>query len=109
MYYDRQYKSTVFDKGSEVLEKSRTLKEYMQFVCMAREALEGKTSEEEKRAALSKVIDRCIAEERLADFLREHREEICSIAAKVSPEFDVKKIAAEYLSRHKTVKRNGNT
>ena len=32
-------------------------------------------------------------------------EEICSIAEKVSPEFDAKTIAAEYLSRHKTVKK----
>ena len=64
------------DKDSAPLEKSRTLREYMQFVDMAREALEGKTSEEEKRSALSNVIDRCIEEEILADFLREHREEI---------------------------------
>lgn len=153
----------------------------MQFVDMAREALEGKDTEAEKRAALNDVIDRCIEEGILAELLREHREEIimtcilqydqeahetalyeeghdagydkghdvgydegdigrlilqiakktskgkshstiadeieedvsfveeiCSIAEKVSPEFDVKKIATEYLSRHKTVKRTIN-
>lgn len=185
-----ELKVTVYNvnnnKGSEILEKSRTLREYMQFVDMAREALEGKASETEKRAALSDVIDRCIAEGILANFLIEHREEIimtcilqydqeahetalyeeghdegyaeghdegyveghdagcdegdirrliiqiakkiskgkshsiiadeieedisfveeiCSIAEKVSAEFDAKTIAAEYLSRHKTVKK----
>ena len=64
------------DKGSAVLEKSRTLREYMQFVDMSREALKGKVSEEEKRAALNNVMDRCIENGILADILREHREEI---------------------------------
>ena len=64
------------DKGSEVLKKSRTLREYMEFVNRARQALAGKEDEDEKREALGKVIDGCINDGILVKLLQERREEI---------------------------------
>ena len=64
------------DKGSEILNKSRTLMEYSIFVDKARKALEGTKDEAEKRQALSLVIDECIAGGVLVKLLTARREEI---------------------------------
>lgn len=64
------------DKGSEILNKSRTLKEYSIFVDRARKALEGTKDEAEKRQALSRVIDECITDGVLVKLLTARREEI---------------------------------
>ena len=162
------------EKGGELLMRSRTLREYMLFVDKAREAMQGKETEEDKRAAMNGVIDWCIERDILAEFMKKHRkeivmisilqydqeaheaaifeeahdagydeghgkgyeegevcvhidqiskkkakgkthqiiadeietdisfvDEICSIAESISPEFDVKTICAEYMSRHR--------
>ena len=162
------------EKGGELLTRSRTLREYMLFVDKAREAMQGKETEEDKRAAMNGVIDWCIERDILAEFMKKHRkeivmisilqydqeaheaaifeeahdagydeghgkgyeegevcvhidqiskkkakgkthqiiadeietdisfvDEICSIAESISPEFDVKTICAEYMSRHR--------
>lgn len=77
---DLELKVTVYnintDKGQELLKKCRTLREYTLFVERTREALEGKKSEDEKRAALNKVIDGCINDGILEKLLMERREEI---------------------------------
>lgn len=64
------------DKGSELLNKSRTLMEYATFVDRARKALGVAKDETEKRQALSRVIDECIAERILVKLLTTRREEI---------------------------------
>ena len=63
-------------KGSELLEKSHTLREYMIFVDRARTALSKAKDELEKRQALEKVIDECISVGVLTELLTERREEI---------------------------------
>ena len=60
-------------KGSELLEKSRTLREYMIFVDRARTALSKAKDELEKRQALEKVIDECISVGVLTGLLTERR------------------------------------
>ena len=158
------------EKGGELLTRSRTLREYMLFVDKAREAMQGKVTEEDKRAAMNGVIDWCIERDILREFMKKHRkeivmisilqydqeaheaaifeeahdagydeghdagevsnqisliskkkakgkthqviadeietdisfvDEICRIAESISPEFDVKTICAEYMSRHR--------
>ena len=154
------------EKGGELLTRSHTLREYMLFVDKAREAMQGKETEEDKRAAMNGVIDWCIERDILAEFMKKHRkeivmisilqydqeaheaaifeeahdagydagevsnqisliskkkakgkthqviadeietdisfvDEICRIAESISPEFDVKTICAEYMSRHR--------
>ena len=158
------------EKGGELLTRSRTLREYMLFVDKAREAMQGKETEEDKRAAMNGVIDWCIERDILREFMKKHRkeivmisilqydqeaheaaifeeahdagydeghdagevsnqisliskkkakgkthqviadeietdisfvDEICRIAESISPEFDVKTICAEYMSRHR--------
>ena len=64
------------DKGSEVLKKSRTLREYMVFVDRTRKALDGLQDQGEKRKALCDVIDQCIADKILVKLFTERREEI---------------------------------
>lgn len=63
-------------KGSILLEKSRTLKEYMIFVDRARDALVNAKDELQKRQALERVIDKCIEDGILSELLKERREEI---------------------------------
>ena len=128
--------------------------------------MQGKETEEDKRAAMNGVIDWCIERDILAEFMKKHRkeivmisilqydqeaheaaifeeahdagydagevsnqisliskkkakgkthqviadeietdisfvDEICRIAENISPEFDVKTICAEYMSRHR--------
>ena len=154
------------EKGGELLTRSRTLREYMLFVDKAREAMQGKETEEDKRAAMNGVIDWCIERDILREFMKKHRkeivmisilqydqeaheaaifeeahdagydagevsnqisliskkkakgkthqviadeietdisfvDEICRIAESISPEFDIKTICAEYMSRHR--------
>ena len=64
------------DKGNEILNKSRTLREYSVFVDRTRSALEGTKDEAGKRHALKQVIDECIADGILVKLLTERREEI---------------------------------
>ena len=64
------------DNGSELLKKSRTLGEYMIFVDRARTALKETKDELQKKRALERVIDECIAEGIMSELLEERREEI---------------------------------
>lgn len=77
---DLELKVTVYnintDKGSELLNKSRSLMEYSIFVDRARKALKGTKNEAEKRYALNRVIDECIADGILVKLLTVRREEI---------------------------------
>ena len=77
---DLELKVTVYninsDKGKDVLNKSRTLYEYTEFVERTRKALEGKRTDEERREAMNKVIDQCIADGILEKLLTERRDEI---------------------------------
>ena len=68
------------EKGGELLMRSRTLREYMLFVDKAREAMQGKETEEDKRAAMNGVIDWCIERDILAEFMKKHRKEIVMIS-----------------------------
>lgn len=63
-------------KGSELLKRSRTLREYMIFVDRAQAVLNEAKDELEKRQALGRVIDDCVSEGILTELLRERREEI---------------------------------
>jgi hypothetical protein len=60
-------------RNRELMEKCREVREYSEFVRRAYEALQGKDGSNEKQAAMAQVIDECIAEDILADFLRENR------------------------------------
>lgn len=77
---DLDLKVTVYninsDKGTKILGKSRTLREYTVYVERTRDALKDKKTDEEKREAMSRVIDECIADGILAEFLTERRDEI---------------------------------
>ena len=77
---DLELKVTVYNinsvKGAEVLSKSRTLQEYTEFVERTRKALEGKKSDEERREAMSRVIDQSIADGILVKLLTDRRDEI---------------------------------
>ena len=77
---DLELKVTVYninsDKGKEILDKSRTLYEYTEFVERMRKAFEGKDTDEDRRKAMSKVIDQCISEGILVKLLTERRDEI---------------------------------
>ena len=77
---DLELKVTVYninsDKGKEILDKSRTLYEYTEFVERMRKAFEGKDTDEDRRKAMSKVIDQCIADGILVKLLTERRDEI---------------------------------
>ena len=64
------------DKGSEILKKCRTLREYMIFVDRARHEMKKAHDEAEKRRAMKKVIDKCIQDGVLEKLLTERREEI---------------------------------
>ena len=68
------------EKGGELLTRSRTLREYMLFVDKAREAMQGKETEEDKRAAMNGVIDWCIERDILREFMKKHRKEIVMIS-----------------------------
>ena len=68
------------EKGGELLTRSRTLREYMLFVDKAREAMQGKVTEEDKRAAMNGVIDWCIERDILREFMKKHRKEIVMIS-----------------------------
>ena len=77
---DLELKVTVYninsDKGKDVLNKSRTLYEYTEFVERTRKALEGKRTDEERREAMNRVIDQCMADGILVKLLTERRDEI---------------------------------
>ena len=77
---DLELKVTVYninsDKGKEILDKSRTLHEYTEFVERIRKALEGMRTDEERREAMNKVIDQCMADGILVKLLTERRDEI---------------------------------
>ncbi|MBQ9360405.1 MAG: hypothetical protein IJT96_05155 [Lachnospiraceae bacterium] len=77
---DLELKVTVYninsDKGKEILDKSRTLHEYTEFTERMRRALEGMRTDEERREAMNKVIDQCVAEGILVKLLTERRDEI---------------------------------
>ena len=77
---DLELKVTVYninsDKGKDVLNKSRTLYEYTEFVERTRKALEGKGTDEERREAMNRVIDQCMADGILVKLLTERRDEI---------------------------------
>ena len=77
---DLELKVTVYninsDKGKDVLNKSRTLYEYTEFVERTRKALEGRRTDEERREAMNRVIDQCIADGILVKLLTERRDEI---------------------------------
>ena len=64
------------DKGGEILQKSRTLREYMMYVDRVRLSMEGINDEAEKRTVMEKVVDQCIEEGILSKLLTERREEI---------------------------------
>ena len=59
-----------------LMEKCRPLKEYADFIDRVRCALKGKKTDAEKIAALEKVIDECIRDGIMKDFLVGHREAV---------------------------------
>ena len=77
---DLELKVTVYninaDKGIELLERTRTLKEYMTFVDRVGKAMEGAKDKNEKTEAMNAVVDGCIKDGILAKLLMERREEV---------------------------------
>ncbi|MBO5552438.1 MAG: hypothetical protein J5966_10830 [Lachnospiraceae bacterium] len=77
---DLELKVTLYniniDAKAKILENSRILREYSIYVERTRKALEGKATEAEKREAMSRVIDECIADGILAGFLTDRRDEV---------------------------------
>ena len=75
-----ELKVTVYNINSqhnkELMERCRSLAEYSLFVDRARNALKGKKTENAKRAALEEVIDGCIRDNILRDFLTQNREAV---------------------------------
>ena len=64
------------ETSSDVLKKSRTLREYMEYVDRVRKKMTGLNDEAEKRKAMERVIDECIEDGILKKLLMERREEI---------------------------------
>ena len=62
------------EHNAVLMEKCRPLKEYADFIDRVRCALKGKTTDGEKLAALEKMIDECIRDGIMKDFLENHRE-----------------------------------
>ena len=63
-------------KNRELLEKCRILNEYSECTAHIYEALKDLTALPEKKKAMSEVIDRCIADGILSDFLQKNKEAI---------------------------------
>ena len=81
--YNREYRSSIFAmlfqdrKELLQLEKCQTLSEYSEFVARMQEViLKRGLSEGEQKACIEEVIDRCIEENILRDFLTKHREAV---------------------------------
>ena len=58
-----------------LMKMSKTLSDYAVFTQKTRNGIIGATTDEEKYEAVSRVVDECIREDILADFLRKNREE----------------------------------
>ena len=63
-------------KNRELLENCRILNEYSECTARIYEALKDLTALPEKKKAMSEVIDRCIADGILSDFLQKNKEAI---------------------------------
>lgn len=61
---------------SAILERCGALQQYMEFAARSRKGLEGKKTETEKHEAMRRVVEQCIEEGILAEFLRKHQEEV---------------------------------
>ncbi len=62
--------------NKELMEACKTLSEYATFVEMSRNALKGARTADEKTRAMNEVLDKCVEQGILADFIREHKEVI---------------------------------
>ncbi len=60
----------------ELMDACNTLKEYSAFVAMSKTALKGKRDQREKEQAMEDVLDKCLENGILEDFIRAHREVI---------------------------------
>ena len=67
------------EKQLDLLERCRTLREYSILVKRLGDAVKGISDDAERRDAASKVIDQCIREEILRDFLVSHKDEVINM------------------------------
>ena len=80
-----------YGNNQELMNKCRVLKEYAEFVEIARKYI---LEEKERQGALNRAIDHCIDHDILAEFLKSHRAEVLGMLLE---EFDVDK----YESKNK--------
>ncbi len=77
---DLELKATVFNvnKGHnrELMEKCRTLAEYAEFVARMQEVMIQKPDRDELRGKIEVILDRCIEDDILRDFLKNNREAV---------------------------------
>lgn len=68
------------NKGNnkKLMEQCRTLREYMYFVDMVRQEYE-QNGREDLSGSITRAIDRCISEDVLADFLKQHWSEVTKV------------------------------
>ena len=66
--------------NQKLMETCRTLNDYAVFTQKVRDAIMNCVDEEEREEAVARVIDECIKEGILADFLRKHREEVIGMS-----------------------------
>jgi hypothetical protein len=67
------------DHNAKLLKRCKTLGMYAEFIARVRKVLEKKLSEEEEKRGLQKVLNRCIKEGILKEFLIEHSSEVINM------------------------------